>query len=85
MYSGFRLRIGPERENQRSVKGRPNQRNKKAVEHDGEGDIDCSWYTWNRPKALERGQVKMEIKSWIDTNQSAYNIIEKFIGTWINK
>ena len=30
------------------------QRTKRAVEYESDGYINCSWYTWNSPKRLEK-------------------------------
>ena len=32
----------------------PCQRIKKAVEHEGDGDTNFSWWAWNIPKILEK-------------------------------
>ena len=31
------------------------QKTKKAVEHECNGDTNCSWYIWNSLKKLEKG------------------------------
>ena len=32
-----------------------NNDNRKAVDHESDGDTNCSWYAWNNPQRLETG------------------------------
>ena len=53
---GFCRSSGPLSKNKRKGKERqllrPSQRTKNAVEHEGDGDTNCSWCTWNNPQML---------------------------------
>ena len=50
-------------ENQRKHKKRkllwPCQRKKKAVEHERDGDTNCSWCIWNDPQRLRKGSGRV--------------------------
>ena len=37
------------------------QRTKKAMEHEGDGDTNSNWYTWNDPKRLGQEAEGVEI------------------------
>ena len=51
------------------------QRIKKAVEHVGNGDINCNWYSWNSSQRFGKGTGRIE--NWRMTwDHPNYSIIE---------
>ena len=62
---------------------------KKAVEHEGDGDTNCAWHTWNNLQKLERKAGELEIREKIDTIQfivllRSARIIIRVLETWRN-
>ena len=47
------------------------------MEHEGDGDTNCDWHTWNGPKFLKRGQKEMKIEEQIETIQTPARIQEE--------
>ena len=39
----------------------------KTVEHKGNGDTNCNWYTWNGHKRLEKLEIRGRIKTIMTT------------------
>ena len=35
---------------------------KKSMEHEGDGDINCTWRTWNKTQRIGKGLKDMEIR-----------------------
>ena len=56
---------GPQNENQRNEKSDKNldlaRELKKAMEHEGDGDTNCNWCTWNDLQRLGKGLEKLKI------------------------
>ena len=48
----------------------PFKRNKKPVEHESDGDINCNWYARTIPKCLKRWLEMLEIRGRIRTIQT---------------
>ena len=67
-----------QRENPRKRKKRrvfrPCQRTKKAVEHVGDGDINCNWRAWNGPQRPGGGGWQEELGS--KSEQRLSSIVE---------
>ena len=38
-----------------------------AMEHEGNGDTNCNWCTWNNPQRLGKGTVRLRIKGRVET------------------
>ena len=67
-YSGPCRRSGPlsekqkKKQKEKQVLG-PSQRSKKAVEHDGNGDTNYKWRTWNVVQRLEELEIGEQIET----------------------
>ena len=67
------------RENQRKQKERqvlePRKRTKKAVGHEGDGDANCNWHTWNSPQRLCKGTGRVGSQR-VNQNHPNYSTVK---------
>ena len=69
----------PQSENQRKWKERQVlrsfERTKKIVEHEGDGNTNCKWNTWNGPQRLGKGTGR--VNNWRkNQDHSIYSIVK---------
>ena len=40
------------------------------MEHEGDGDINCNWFTWNNHKSIGKGTGDLERRGQVETIQT---------------